>query len=63
MTGRARQALHCGAMQPIATELSRVDDGGIGFVVRKVSSLAGKEDDKAAEAGGAERVAQSLLAV
>lgn len=33
-------------MQPIATEQTSIDDGGIRFVVRKVSSLARKELDK-----------------
>jgi ATP adenylyltransferase len=43
---RSRHAIGCGAMQPIATEQTLVEDGGIRFVLRKVSSLARKEEEK-----------------
>lgn len=43
---RTRHALRCGAMQPIATEQSLIDDSGIPFVVRKVSSLARKDEER-----------------
>lgn len=43
---RTRHAIGCGAMQPIATEQSFIEDGAIRFVVRKVSSLARKEADR-----------------
>jgi ATP adenylyltransferase len=39
----ARRALACGALQPIETEQIRIEDGGVSFLVRKVSSLARKE--------------------
>jgi ATP adenylyltransferase len=42
----ARSALACGALRPIETEQVRVDDGGVRFVVRMVSSLQRKEEDK-----------------
>ena len=40
---RTRRALARGAMQPIETVEESVDDGGVRFVVRRVSSLARKE--------------------
>jgi sulfate adenylyltransferase (ADP) / ATP adenylyltransferase len=39
----ARQALACGAMRPIATQEGQIDDGGVKFLVRVVSSLAQKD--------------------
>ena len=39
---RTRAALAAGALQPIATEQSVVEDGGVPFVVRSVSSLERK---------------------
>lgn len=42
---RTQHALACGAMQPIATEQEIVEDNGIRFAVRKVSSLARKDED------------------
>lgn len=39
----ARHALACGAMQPIETEQEIVEDAGVHFLVRRVSSLARKE--------------------
>jgi ATP adenylyltransferase len=38
-----RHALACGAMQPIQTEEEIVEDAGVRFLVRRVSSLARKE--------------------
>ncbi|OGA37856.1 MAG: phosphorylase [Betaproteobacteria bacterium RIFCSPLOWO2_12_FULL_62_13] len=38
-----RHALACGAMQPIETEHEVVEDAGVRFLVRRVSSLARKE--------------------
>ncbi|MDS4011747.1 MAG: hypothetical protein RKK15_10160 [Defluviicoccus sp.] len=49
---RARHALACGALRPIETEQRFIDDGGIRFVIRMVSSLREK----------AERQAQNLAA-
>lgn len=43
---RTRYALACGAMQPIQTTEEIVEDGGVRFVVRKVSSLARKDEDR-----------------
>ncbi|CAM2189924.1 sulfate adenylyltransferase (ADP) / ATP adenylyltransferase [Paraburkholderia sacchari] len=40
---RMRHALQCGALQPVETTLTHVDDGGVRFTVREVSSLARKE--------------------
>ncbi len=37
------QALACGALQPIATRQTAVEDGGVRFLVRIVDSLARKE--------------------
>jgi len=36
-------ALHCGALCPIETTTSVIEDGGVRFLVRQVSSLARKE--------------------
>ncbi|OGA44426.1 MAG: phosphorylase [Betaproteobacteria bacterium RIFCSPLOWO2_12_FULL_62_58] len=41
-----RHALACGAMQPIETEQEVVEDAGVRFLVRRVSSLARKEVDR-----------------
>ncbi len=38
-----RHALACGAMQPIETEEEMVEDAGVRFLVRRVSSLGRKE--------------------
>ncbi len=40
---RTRHALDCGAMQPIATHSDYVEQQGVRFLVRVVSSLAGKD--------------------
>ncbi|MBL0289240.1 MAG: phosphorylase [Betaproteobacteria bacterium] len=41
---RTRSALAAKALLPIATDSCRIDDAGIAFAVRKVSSLARKDD-------------------
>lgn len=48
---RTARALQCGALRPIETVQSSIEDGGVRFLVRQVSSLARKQ--KAREAGGA----------
>ncbi|WP_206956442.1 ATP adenylyltransferase family protein [Trinickia acidisoli] len=42
VVGRTAHALACGALRPIETIQTTLDDGGIRFVVRQVSSLARK---------------------
>lgn len=42
----SRQALVCGAQQPIGTRETFIDDGGIRFLVRVVSSLARKDTER-----------------
>ena len=42
----SRHALQCGAMQPIQTVEELVPDAGIEFIVRRVSSLARKDEDR-----------------
>jgi sulfate adenylyltransferase (ADP) / ATP adenylyltransferase len=39
---RSEQALQCGALLPIGTTRTLIEDGGVRFVVREVSSLARK---------------------
>ncbi|WP_322061918.1 ATP adenylyltransferase family protein [Paraburkholderia sp. J63] len=54
---RTRHALQCGALQPIETALTHLDDGGVRFAVREVSSLARKEAARrtdASEAAGSQ---------
>ena len=41
----SRHALECGAMQPIETVEELVRDAGVGFIVRRVSSLARKDEN------------------
>lgn len=43
---RSRAALASGAMQPILTEQLTIQDGGVRFLVRKVSSLARKDQER-----------------
>ena len=45
---QTREALACGALRPIETECTFVDDGGVRFVVRSVSSLKRKAQYKRA---------------
>lgn len=47
---RTRHALQCGALQHIDTVLTHMDDGGVRFAVREVSSLARKEAARRAPA-------------
>ena len=51
-----RRAISSGAMEPIETELDRIDDRGVRFTVRRVASLARKRLERrrhAARAAGA----------
>jgi ATP adenylyltransferase len=41
------RALACGALEPVATDQELIEDGGVAFVVRRVSSLARKEAERA----------------
>lgn len=43
---RTREAIACGALHPIHTAQELVEDRGIRFLVRKVSSLARKDEEK-----------------
>ena len=43
---RSRHALACGAMQPIETSQKIVHDAGVDFLVRRLSSLALKEQER-----------------
>ncbi|KAA1009809.1 phosphorylase [Paraburkholderia panacisoli] len=43
---QARHALRCGALQPIETIQAVIESGGIRFVVRQVSSLSRKEQQR-----------------
>lgn len=52
LQARTRHALDCGAMQPIGTEQHFIEDGGVRFVLRQVSSLQRKAEDRAARAAG-----------
>lgn len=45
IAGRTRHALACGAMQPIETIEEIVPEGGVEFIVRRVSSLLRKDTD------------------
>jgi len=44
---RTRRSLDCGAMQPIETVEESLEDGGMRFIVRRVSSLERKENEAA----------------
>lgn len=46
MLERNEHALNCGALQPIPTEYEFVEQDGIRFLVRVLSSLARKEEDR-----------------
>ena len=50
---RSRHALACGAMQTIETVEEIVSDRGVDFVVRRVSSLARKQQDRQRRSEGA----------
>lgn len=43
---RTREAIACGALHPIETRQEFVEDAGVRFLVRKVSSLACKDEEK-----------------
>ncbi len=43
---RSRHALACGAMRPIQTVEETIADAGVDFVVRRVASLARKQEDR-----------------
>jgi ATP adenylyltransferase len=49
-----RQALACGAQQPVETRETFIEDGGIRFLVRVVSALARKETGREAHAANAD---------
>jgi sulfate adenylyltransferase (ADP) / ATP adenylyltransferase len=49
LAAQTRHALQCGALQPIDTVLTHLDDGGVRFAVRQVSSLARKEQARRTE--------------
>lgn len=51
---QTRQALTCGALRPIETKCTPVDDGGVRFFVRSVSSLKRKTQDKEARQRGSD---------
>jgi ATP adenylyltransferase len=51
---QTEHALRCGALRPIDTTRALIEQAGIRFVVRQVSSLTRKEATR--EAGGANRV-------
>ncbi|MEM5382846.1 phosphorylase [Paraburkholderia phymatum] len=44
---QTEHALRCGAMQPIDTQQAAIESGGIRFLVRQVSSLTRKEQQRA----------------
>ena len=55
LEARTRAALACGALRPIETEQAEIDDGGVRFLVRVVSSLARKAERPQAGARPARR--------
>jgi len=52
ITQRTLHALNTGALCPIETVQSSIDDGGVRFLVRQVSSLARKDRARQAGSGG-----------
>lgn len=46
---RTRQAMAGGVLRPIETKCTLIDDGGVRFVVRSVSNLRHKNEDKEAQ--------------
>jgi len=46
VTHRSKQALQCGALQPLATECEFLEQGGMHFVVRVLPTLARKDKAK-----------------
>jgi len=62
---KTRCALETGALQPIETEQTVLEDGGVPFLVRAVSSLARKDEERssrlAADSGGRGRPENPFL--
>lgn len=61
---KTRCALETGALQPIETEQTLVEDGGVPFLVRAVSSLARKDEERsrlAADSAGRGRPENPFL--
>jgi sulfate adenylyltransferase (ADP) / ATP adenylyltransferase len=52
---RVRAALRSGALQPIQTDQTLIEDAGVRFVVRAVSSLRRKEAEKRLRAGAGDQ--------
>jgi ATP adenylyltransferase len=48
---RTREALACGALQPIETEAEFIEEAGARFLVRRVSALARKDRERARRPG------------
>lgn len=61
LVARSSHALACGAMQPIETVEETVRDAGIDFIVRRVSSLERKDEDRQRTAGEASAQANPFL--
>jgi ATP adenylyltransferase len=53
LRAQTRHALQCGALQPIETALTHLEEGGVRFAVRQVSSLARKEAARRTDASTA----------
>ncbi|MBN3856089.1 phosphorylase [Paraburkholderia sp. Ac-20340] len=53
LRAQTRHALQCGALQPIETALTHLDEDGVRFAVRQVSSLARKEAARRTDASTA----------
>ncbi len=58
---RTRRSLAGGAMQPIETVEESLEDGGVRFIVRRVSSLARKENEAARRARDASTARDPFL--
>ncbi len=43
---RTQEALRCGALQPIATLSERVEQAGVNFIIRMISSLQRKQKER-----------------
>lgn len=62
LSALARQTAHalaCGALRPIETEQTTIDDAGVRFLVRRVSSLARKEKARSTTASAPGGTAQA----
>jgi ATP adenylyltransferase len=51
-------ALHCGALRPIETVNESIEDSGVRFLVRRVSSLARKDEERKERTDKAEQRAE-----